>query len=120
MLLFVRQFFTRFAPLAAIRDLRALLHQQKPHHVVFLVVSIMLVTVVLLGFTIDSHVERPYKRDIVYFQNWRADRTDAEIRAGQMRDFALKTRTDAAREKFEADRKAGFKRLDDKLEKWGI
>ncbi|URW75220.1 hypothetical protein M9980_11805 [Sphingomonas donggukensis] len=113
-------FFTRFAPIRAINDLRHFMALQKPTHVVFLVLSLMLTMAVLLGFVIDSHVERPYKRNIVYAENWRADRSEAEIRAAQLREMAVKTRRDIVYEKKQADLKAQFKRLDDKLEKWGI
>lgn len=113
-------FFTRFAPIRAINDLRHFMALQKPAHIVFLVLSIMLTTTVILGFVIDSHLDRPYKRNIVYAENWRADRSEAEIRAAQLREMAVKTRRDIVFEKKQADLKAQFKRLDDKLTKWGI
>ena len=116
----VKAYFARFAPLRAINDLRHFMALQKPAHVVFLILSIVITTLVIVAFRIDSHFEREYKQDIIYVKNWRADRSEAEIRAGQLRDMALKARTDAIRDKAQADRQAGFQRLDDKLEKWGI
>jgi hypothetical protein len=114
------RYFSRFAPVRAVNDLRVYLSQRRPYEVVFLVVAIMLTVTVIAGFVVDSHIEQPYKREIVYVQDWRADRSEAEIRAAQFRDMAVKTRRDAAIEKAKVDRKASFKRLDDKLDKWGI
>lgn len=113
-------FFTRFAPIRAINDLRHFMALQKPINIVFLVLAIMLTSTVILGFVIDAHIERPYKRDVQYFQNWREDRSIADIRAAQARDMAVRTKADVTYEKRQADMKAGFKRLDDKLTKWGI
>lgn len=113
-------FFARFAPIRAVQDLRGYLSRRRPYEVVFLIGSFMVTMLVIVGFVIDSHVARPYKRDIVYFQNWPENRSAADIRAAQARDMAVRTKRDVAREKRQADLKDQFKRLDDKLTKWGI
>ena len=67
----------------------------------------------IFAFIKDSHVEKPYKPDIIYVQQWRLDRTDAEIRAQQKIDEA-----ELAKEQEKT--RAEFQRLDDKLKRWGI
>lgn len=113
-------FFTRFSPVRAIQDLRLFLAQRERYELAFFFLSIVITTLLIAGFVKDSHVERPYKRDIQYFSSWPADRTDAQIRADQIRDMALKTKTDATIEKKQADLKAQFKRVDDAMTKWGL
>ena len=114
------QFFARFSPVRAIQDLRLFLAGRQRHELVFLFLSIVITTLLIAGFVKDSHIERPYQRDIQYFENWRADRSDADIRADQVRDMALRTKRDATLEKRQADMKASFKRVDDSMTKWGL
>lgn len=114
------QYLARFSPFRAIQDLRLFLAGRQRHELVFLFLSIILTTLLIAGFIKDSHIERPYKRDIQYFESWRADRSDVDIRAGQVRDMALRTKADVTLEKRQSDMKASFKRVDDKLTKWGL
>lgn len=114
------QFFTRLSPVRAIQDLRLFLHQRERYELVFFFLSIVITTLLIAGFVHDSHVEKPYKRDIQYFESWSADRSSADIRADQVRDMAIKTKRDVTIEKKQADLKAGFKRVDDKLNSWGL
>ena len=114
------QYFARFSPFRAIQDLRLFLSGRERHEVVFLFLSIVVTTLLIAGFVKDSHIEKPYKRDIQYFSSWPADRSEAQIRADQIRDMALKTKTDATLEKRQADMKASFKRVDDKMTEWGL
>jgi hypothetical protein len=113
-------FLARFSPFRAFQDLRLFLQQRQPHELAFFFLSIVLTTLLIAGFIKDSHIEKPYERDIQYFESWRADRSTAEIRAARVRDLALRTKWDATREKRQADMKASFKRVDDKLTKWGL
>jgi len=113
-------FLARMSPLRAIQDLRLFLSRRRPVELVFLLIAFMLTTLVIVGFVIDSRFERPYKRDIVYFESWPVTRSSEQIRAAQARDMAVRTKRDVTYEKRQADLKAQFKRLDDKLTKWGI
>lgn len=114
------QYLARFSPFRAINDLRRFLAQRERHELVFLFLSVVITTLLIAGFVKDSHVERVYKRDVQYFSSWPADRSEAQIKADQIRDMALKTKTDATIEKKQADLKAQFKRVDDKLTRWGL
>ena len=114
------QFFARFSPFRAVQDLRLFLATRQRHELAFLFLSIVLTTLLIAGFIKDSHIEKPYKRDIQYFESWPLDRSDADIRAGQVRDMALRTKGDVTLEKRQADMKASFKRVDDSMTKWGL
>lgn len=114
------QFFARMSPFRAVRDLRLFLHQRQKHELIFLFISVLMTGLLLIGFAKDSKVEKVYKPDIIYVQQWRLDRTDAEIRAQQAIDGPIKQKQIDAREKALAERQAAFKRLDDKMKKWGL
>ncbi|WP_315762894.1 hypothetical protein [Sphingomonas sp. Y38-1Y] len=111
----------RFSPMRAWRDLRLFLSYRQPYELGFLALAIIVTAIVILGFYADSKMERPYKRpEITYFQSWSADRTDEQIKAQQAID---KVKEDRLRAEFKArqeERKAEFKRLNDKLERWGL
>ena len=114
------QFFTRLSPIRAIRDLRLYLHQRQPHELGFLALAVVMTGLLLIGFMKDSRVERVYKPDIVYVQQWTLDRTDDQIRAQQKIDQAKKDKEQAELKRRQAETQAEFKRLDDKLERWGL
>lgn len=114
------RYLARFSPFRAVYDLRLFLAQRQKHELGFFFLAIVLTTLLIAGFVKDSRVAKPYKRDIVYVENWRADRSSEEIRAAQLRDMATRTKLDAMREKAMADRKESFRKVDDKLTSWGL
>lgn len=113
-------FFSRFSPLRAIADLRFFLSHRQPYELGFLALSVLVVGLLIAGFVHDSHEERPYKREIVYVQQWPLTRTDAEIHAQQKIDGVEQTRLIAEENKRRAALRAQFKRLDDKLKAYGL
>ncbi|MES2055606.1 MAG: hypothetical protein V4564_06705 [Pseudomonadota bacterium] len=104
----------------AVNDLRDFLRQRRPHELGFLLLSVALFGVILVGFTIDSHEERVYRPNIIYVQQWPASRTDAEIRAQQKIDAPIEAKRKADEEAQRKKTQEDFKRLDRKLEKLGI
>jgi hypothetical protein len=113
-------FLSRFSPLPAIRDLRFFLSQRSKHELWFGILAIILTGAILVGLQVDSKFERPYKREITYFENWPENRTDAEIIAKQKVDQVAKEKRDAELKALQEKRRAEFKRVDDALESWGI
>lgn len=113
-------FFARMSPFRAVRDLRLFLHQRQKHELIFLFVSVVMTSLLLIGFWKDSRVEKVYRPEIVYVEQWRLDRTDAEIRAQQAIDGPIKQKKIDEMNKALAERQAAFKRLDDKMTKWGL
>lgn len=110
----------RLSPYHAIRDLRAFLIERRPHELAFFALSIVLTGLLIAGFVVDSRVERPYRRNILYVQSWPATRSDAEIRAQQKIDGVEQTRREAEFKRRQLERQASFKRLDDKLKAMGL
>lgn len=113
--------FSRFSPLRAFRDLRGYLRSRKPYEVAFLALSVAITWTVILVFARGTNVEKPYiEPEIIYVQDYAANRTDAEIVAQQKKDLpaelARKKVIEDAREK----RRQEFKKIDDKLKSWGI
>ena len=116
----VMKFFRHFNIVRAINDLRVYLSQEAPHKLVFLMLSIFAFGAVLVGFTIDSHEEPVYRRNIVYVEQWPANRTDEQIIAQQKIDGPIEAKRAAEQAAREKEVQAGFKRMDDKLKKLGI
>ncbi|MBW8911536.1 MAG: hypothetical protein JF564_06555, partial [Sphingomonas sp.] len=112
-------FLGRFNPFRAFLDLRRYLGTRQKYEVLFLFASLMVCIVIVGGFAAGSRVERQWQRPtIIYVQSWRADRTNAEIVAQQKIDGEKKRIQDAKEKKFEDEKKAAFKRLNDKLSPW--
>ncbi len=114
------RFFARLSPLAAIRDLRVFLAQRQRYELGFLALSIALTAALIAGFVHDSHEERPYKRQIIYVEQWPLSRTEAEIKAQQKIDQAAKEKRLAEEAREQKARQAEFKKIDDRLKAMGI
>ena len=113
--------FSRYNPLAGLRDLRLFLHSRAKHEVVFAFLAIVATVTVIAGFMYDSRsLEKPYERDVQYVQSWPLDRTDAEIVAAQKADMKTRAAKDAEEKKRQDENRAALKRLDDKLTRWGF
>lgn len=113
-------FISRLSPIRAYKDLRFFLAQREPYELGFLLLAMLITTGLIFAFARDSSVERPYQRNIIYVEQWRADRTDAQIVAQQKIDQAAKDKMLAAQEAERKKTQAEFKRLDDKLKGMGI
>lgn len=116
----IMSYFARFSPIRAYRDLRLFLSHRSRHELWFGIAAVVLTGVILSGFVVDSRMPKPYKRQIVYFDNWPSNRTDAQIVAKQKIDQVAREKRKAENDKILAARRAQFKRVDDKLESWGL
>ena len=114
------QYLARFSPFRAVRDLRVFLSHRQPYELGFLALSMVMTTLLIAGFVKDSRIKVPYHRDIVYVQNWRADRSIEDIRAQQKIDGPIEAKRKADYDKRQAEMRAAFKRYDDKLTAWGL
>lgn len=113
--------FLRFLhPLHALRDLRFFLSQRKPHQLVFMLLAMAVTLVILWMFVKDSHIEAPYKRNIIYVESWPITRTDEQIRAQQKIDQAKKHIAEEELEKRRKQKQAEFKKVDDWLTSHGF
>jgi hypothetical protein len=114
------RYLARFNPLRAIRDLRAYLASRQPYELYFMMAALAVTGIILVMFVHDSSFEREYKPNIIYVQQWRADRTDAQIIAQQKIDQVQRDKDDAAQAAREEKLRQSFKKVDDALTKYGI
>ena len=114
-------FFSRLNPFTAVRDLRQFLAMRQKHELIFGFLSIVVTTLLIVGFYLDSQgLKKPWKREIIYVEDWPLDRTDEQIRAQQKIDMEKKKAQQAELEKRRRERQAEFKKIDDALERLGI
>jgi hypothetical protein len=112
--------FSRFSPITAYRDLRFFLSNRQPHELWFLIAALFVTSFLVYAFFKDSYVEPVYRRDIVYVEQWSADRTDAEIIKQQKIDAPIKAKALAEQKKREDASRAAWKRMDDKMTAMGL
>jgi hypothetical protein len=114
-------FFARFAPVRAVMDLRRYLARRHPYEIAFLFLAIAVTTFLVTLLVNDSRsIEVPYDRKIIYVEQWRADRTDAEIRAQQKIDQVKQAAIKAELDRLQKKRQAELKAIDDKLKAYGF
>ncbi len=113
-------FFSRFSPLRAYRDLRFFLASRQPYELWFLIAALMVTGFLVYAFAKDSYAEPEYRPEIIYVEQWPADRTDAQIVAQQKLDAPIKAKRLAEQKKREDETRAAFKRMDDKMTDMGL
>lgn len=114
------RFFSRMSPIRAYKDLRLFLATRERYEFVFLALAMAITGFLIYAFYRDSTIPREYRRDIVYVEQWPADRTDAQIRAQQAIDGPIRAKQLAEQQAARERRQAEFKKVDDQLTKWGI
>lgn len=95
-------------PRAFLADLRAFFGSRSKPQWIAAALAIILPAIIVWAFLVDSTVNTAPPPRIIYAENWRADRTDAEIVAQQRRD-------QARREAIAAERQRQFKALENRL-----
>ncbi|GHH18939.1 hypothetical protein GCM10008023_25440 [Sphingomonas glacialis] len=119
--LLAMNFLRYISPLRAWRDMRTYIVTRRPHQLGFMGLALALTYVMVVGVIYESKIPpKPYHRDIIYVQQWRADRTDAEIIAQQKIDGVEQTRQANELKRLEAERRAQFKKVNDGLKAYGI
>lgn len=107
-------FFPPFVgPRAAFADLRAFVRQRSREHVIGAMLALLTTVIIVIIFFVDSQVNTAPPAQIVYVEQWSADRTDAEIIEQQKIDQAKKDE----RERLHREQ---LQRLDRKLDDLGI
>ena len=113
-------FFRRVSPIKASNDLWSYVRRRRPHQMVFLTLAGALTFGMFQLFMFDTRIVRPYTRDIVYVQQWRADRTDAQILAQQKIDLPKEKAAREAQARADAQRRLAFKHMEDQLKAGGL
>jgi hypothetical protein len=114
------QFFSRFSPVRAYKDLRLFLSQREPRDLGFLALSIAITGFFVYAFMRNDIPPEPYSPNIIYFNNYRADRTDAQIKAQQAIDKIDQDKRIAAQKAREEKLRSQFKTVDDAMNRWGL
>jgi hypothetical protein len=88
--------------------------KQRPRHQYWAGTLAVLIPIgIIVAFYADSYTNVRPRQTIYYVESWRADRTDAEIKAKQKADADERRRR-------EAERQQQFQRIDDRLKRLGI
>ena len=77
-------------PRAAWRDFRAFLRQRGREQWIGAALAILVTIIIIIEFLVDSQINTAPPPRIIYVQEYKADRTDAEIIAQQKFDQAAK------------------------------
>lgn len=96
------------SPAAAIADLRAFMRQRSREQVIGAALAVLTTTIIVIEFLVDSKINTAPPAQIVYVEQWPENRSDAEIRAEQERDEAI-------RQAALAERRRQFQKLENKL-----
>lgn len=81
-------------PRAAFADLMAVVRQPGRERLLGAALAILVTIIIVIEFLVDPQINTAPPQQIVYVQQWKADRTDAQIKAEQKVDQA---RRDAAK-----------------------
>lgn len=97
-----------YSPRVAFKDLVAFIKRRDREQIWGLTMALLVTTIIIIVFTIDPKVNTAPPPSIVYVEDFRADRTDSDIKRDQAEDARIR------REQKEAKKKQ-FKELQDKL-----
>jgi hypothetical protein len=95
-------------PGVALRDLVAFLRQRSREQVVGAVLAVLVTIIIVIIFLVDSQINTAPPQQIIYVEQWPANRTDAEIKADQKKD-------QAAKEAAQKERQRQFQKLEKQL-----
>ena len=82
--------------------------------------AVLITTIILIIFLVDPKVNTAPPEQVTWVDIYPANRTDAEIIAQQKIDGPIEAKAKADQEKREAEVRASFKKVDDKLKKFGL
>ncbi len=107
-------------PSVALADLLTVLRAQSAHKVGFALLAIT-IPLFLVALILLSGKEVEYKPPkVIFVENWRADRTDAQIKAQQKIDTAKRKVDDAADAARMAKERAEWKKVQDRMKAIGL
>ena len=96
------------SPRAAIIDLRNFLRRRSREQLIGAALALLATSIIVIEFLVDSKINTAPPPQIVYVDNWPANRTDAEIVADQKKD-------QAAKEAAQKERQRQFQRIENQL-----
>lgn len=101
---------------SSVEDLRAFFTERHEHRWLFLALSVAIPGLLLLGFYVDSTMKADHKPpEVIFVQQWKAGRSDAEVKAQQAIDGPKERAARAAAIAEAERRKAEWRRLADQM-----
>ena len=76
------------SPRAAFADLRNFMRQRSREQVIGAALAVLVTAIIVIEFLVDSKINTAPPPQIIYVEQWNANRTDAEIIADQKKDQA--------------------------------
>ena len=95
-------------PSVALRDLLAFLRQRSRDQVIPACLAVLVTAIIVIVFLVDSKINTAPPPQIIYVENYAANRTDADIIADQKKD-------QAAREAAAKENQRQFQKLEKRL-----
>lgn len=95
-------------PRAALRDLGNFIRHREREHVIGAALAVLTTIIILIVFFVDSKINTAPPPQIVFVEQWSANRTDAEIVADQKKH-------QAEREAAQRERQRQFQKLEKQL-----
>jgi hypothetical protein len=78
------------SPRAALADFRSFVRHREREHWIGAALAVLVTMIIVIEFFVDSQINTAPPPRMVYVEQWRADRTDAEIIADQKKHQAEK------------------------------
>ena len=97
-----------YSPRVALRDLGAFLRQRSREQVIGASLAVLVTMIIVIIFLVDSKINTAPPRQIIYVEQWSANRPDAEIIADQKKH-------QAEREAAQLERQRQFQKLQNQL-----
>jgi hypothetical protein len=95
-------------PRAAIADLLAFMRQRSSEQRIGAALAVLVTAIIVIEFLVDAQLGTAPPPQIVYVEQWPANRTDAQIAADQKKDQAEK-------EAFQKEKQRQFQKLENQL-----
>src|SRR5687768_13735546 len=96
------------SPRAALADFRNFLRHREREHWIGAALAVLVTAIIVIEFLVDSKINTAPPPRIIYVEQWRADRSDAEIIARQQKE-------QAEREAALKERQRQFQKLEKQL-----
>lgn len=100
-------------PRAAFADLRAFMRQRSREQTLGAAMAVLVTMIIVIIFFVDSQINTAPPPQIIYVEQYDANRTDAEIIAQQKID-------QAEREAAQREKQRQFQKLDRQLDEMGL
>ena len=86
-------------PRAALRDLTAFLRQRSREQVIAGTLAVLVTVIIVIIFFVDSKINTAPPPQVVFVENYPANRTDAQIKADQLKASEDRKKAEEARRK---------------------